>query len=327
MTSALSYIRVSTKRQMNDGISISEQVKSIIAYAKRNGLSIIRYIQEAISGTKITSLTGDQLQGIKHIIIADVSRFSRNVNIGTALIKKITSRGIKVHFIYNDLVITKSSVQNKDCDFMRFIKELELAELESKKIGERISRIYKYKKSRNEYAGGKVPYGLQLYDVDYINENGVQKTVKKFEFNEHEINVIKFIEECRSDNFTEQSLTDLMQKISQYTEPIELDDENYEDHFDFGKLSYKNIANLLNEYEVASKTKFTVCRLLNMKSIKDLTQLTLTTPETNYAPPGTMYAPPGTMYAPPGTMYAPSGTMYENIMDLCMNVFKELILA
>ena len=280
---AIAYCRVSTEGQKIHGFSLSEQKHRIDEYCLKNKLKITYSITETCSGGNNKALLSCLNETSKHIIVCDVTRFSRNINKGLQLIHMLTEKNKIIHFIQENINIDKYDMSSKITDnYINLYKSLEKAAYESEVIGMRISNIKKYKKEMGEYSGGIIPFGLDLYTKTYIDEEGQSRIVKKFKWDEEAKNIIIFIEKCRTPPFTSDEISSLMRKISIYDDPIDLVYIYEYDEVISNKsnepLDYKDIASLLNEYGVMYKKnkKFTASIIQRIKSIKELESLIVT---------------------------------------------------
>lgn len=98
---ARGYCRVSTSMQL-DGVSLETQHKRIQAHCDYKGLNLIKcYEERGVSGKNIErpalqSLLSDLNKG-EYVIVADLSRLSRNTRDALGLFETFKSRG--VHFV------------------------------------------------------------------------------------------------------------------------------------------------------------------------------------------------------------------------------------
>jgi len=269
--SSISYCRVSTKNQSINGRSLDEQAKIISIYAINNNLNIIQYISEIMSGKKNRYLSNNINNGIKNIIFADVSRFSRNVKEGLTLINKLKKK-YNIHFVDENIVINKFS--NEDSiEIKTFKNKLIQAENESIAIGKRIKRIKQFKADKGEHKGGIIPFGLTYKNKIITDGQGNEKIVKKYVLDERAIKIVEFITLCKNPPFTNRLITNSMRKISIYDDPIIIEDENYNNKFvTYERLTDKNIADLLNIYEVTYKNgkPFTSATVRIIRDVNEL---------------------------------------------------------
>ena len=129
------YIRVSTIKQGEHGVSLQEQIDSIKRYASRNGLEIVAEFEEqetaAKSGRPIFSHVLKLLRGGKAegLIIHKIDRSARNLK-DWADLGQLIDQGIEVHFCHESLDLhSRSGRLSADiqaviaADFIRNLRE------------------------------------------------------------------------------------------------------------------------------------------------------------------------------------------------------------
>ena len=105
------YIRVSTFRQGERGVSLQEQRDAITLYAKHNDLVISHWFEEKVTATKRgRPLFGKMLNGIRsgkatRIIIHKIDRSARNLK-DWADLGDLIDQGVDVHFVNESLDVT-----------------------------------------------------------------------------------------------------------------------------------------------------------------------------------------------------------------------------
>jgi site-specific DNA recombinase len=108
MKSFFGYIRVSTQKQGQTGVSLQEQRAAIERYAQRGGLTIAAWLEERETAAKrgravFTRMLSDLRHGKAHgVIIHKIDRTARNLRDWTDLGELIDS-GIEVHFATESL--------------------------------------------------------------------------------------------------------------------------------------------------------------------------------------------------------------------------------
>src|SRR5258705_2665500 len=104
------YIRVSTTRQGEQGVSLDQQRAAIQAYAQRQGLDLIRWFEEQetaarrgrpVFGQMLKLLRGGRASGV---IIHKIDRSARNLR-DWADLGELIDPGIAVHFANEALVL------------------------------------------------------------------------------------------------------------------------------------------------------------------------------------------------------------------------------
>lgn len=276
-TSAVSYSRVSTPNQTS-GMSLSEQNNIISTYAEEHGLKIVQKISEVKSGRNNETMLNYNFKKISNLIIADVSRFSRNYDDGIKRVKILLKKNINIHFVREDFIIKPDMLKyfdnNKPHDAIdKFCARLDETERESEIIAERIRASKIYKRARGEHCGGLVPYGLKTREYSYIDSEGIKKHSKKYEIDADALAVIRFIDKCKSDRYTTKELNDLMTDIVNYEcDYIKLYDE-YDNVVNVNnkRMTNGDIADLLNEFSITYKDKeFTGSIISRIKSEKEI---------------------------------------------------------
>ncbi len=93
----IGYLRVSTEKQ-----HLGNQQDEIARYAKENGITIDRWVEEIVSGKKIYSgrKLGRTISRMKKgdtLIVSEVSRLSRNLTDIMTIMGKCLKKGINIH--------------------------------------------------------------------------------------------------------------------------------------------------------------------------------------------------------------------------------------
>lgn len=273
MLRAIAYARVSTIVQATTGISLSAQINKISKHAQSLNMNIYKIFNDIGSAFDNSKSNSDLFKylnsGINlentNLIICNVSRFSRSKKYGLMGIKEIVNRGLNIYFIEEKLHINSNNIDDKYTELEIY---LNLAEQESITLSNRIKEVKSYGKSIGNYIGGHVPYGIEVYQ----NDQGI----KKYRPNQYQINVIKFVEICRSNNYTAEQLNIIMSKITYFDMdeyPIVLVDDYDIRENNSEPMPFQDIADLLNDYEVYYKypqNKFTYASIRNMKKIEQL---------------------------------------------------------
>lgn len=102
------YIRVSTVKQGERGVSLQEQRDGIIRYAARNNLQIVAWFEERVTAAKQgRPLFSEMLRRLRKgdaegVIIHKIDRSARNFKDWTA-IEELADKGIAVHFVSESL--------------------------------------------------------------------------------------------------------------------------------------------------------------------------------------------------------------------------------
>lgn len=261
---AVIYCRVSSFQQ-NNQYSVSFEVQEIKGQncARLFNLKVdktLKIVESAYNG-KLKTLKKliSEYRG-KNILIYDVSRFCRNVENGMQLLGHALTCNTRLFFVSEGIVWDRNHLHVRETLRLR----LTMAEEESKAIARRVSDARTVKKRNGFFIGGKAKYGYKKIDVD-----GGKKLIE----DENEQNVINFIRMCRTQGTSLRTMNRLMRQISTIfgkKDSLELEFEgqlvdSIQEH-----LSYQNIADLLNDYEVMRRdTNWTAASVSATLKVKD----------------------------------------------------------
>lgn len=188
MAKVIGYVRVSTKGQADDGVSLDMQRAKIAAYAALNDLELGDiFSDEGVSGT-VTERPGlnAALAAAKKgdvICVYSISRLSRSTKQILTISEQLEIKGIDLASISEKIDTTTAAGK------MVFRMMAILAEFERDQTSERTSAALKQKQSKGEKVGGRIPYG---FDVVIVND------VKLLVANEIEQKVIAQVKELRA---------------------------------------------------------------------------------------------------------------------------------
>jgi DNA invertase Pin-like site-specific DNA recombinase len=183
------YIRCSTKNQSNDfyhSSSIDMQLHNCKIYCKDNNLAIIDIISEIKSARDMKNQT-ELLNLVNtnsniNLVVFDVSRFSRNIINGTAIIQQCIDKNIVLHFIKENILVKNNR------DVVPFTTALVNAQVESDTISYRVLRSVEYRKSLGSQFG-KARYGYTMVRNNNIitheenpNEQLIIKLILKIKY-------------------------------------------------------------------------------------------------------------------------------------------------
>lgn len=153
------YVRVSTKYQVMEGISIQSQINECRAYADRKGLVVTNvFADKGKSGTRLTNRPGfkaafDLIKKGDVFLIYSISRASRSIKDLTYIFETLDARGAKI--LSSKETLDGEGAQgflNRNFFFM-------MAEYESKLICDRVSDTMQYRKQAIGTANNRLGYG------------------------------------------------------------------------------------------------------------------------------------------------------------------------
>ena len=156
------YCRVSTTGQAQDGTSLTTQLEACRAYATAQGLTVLKEVQEDISGALVYRPGLDAIRDLARarklsaIICYDPDRLSRNAALLLTLAREWNDAGI-------DLLFVNVHFDNNPEGELNLGMRGVFAQYERAKIAERTQRGKKQRAREGKLAsGGYAPYGYQI---------------------------------------------------------------------------------------------------------------------------------------------------------------------
>ena len=181
---AIGYIRVSTTRQAEEGVSIEAQEAKIRAYCELKGLELGEMIIDAgISGKRADRAGYKKVlelceQGvISAVVVYSLSRFSRSTRDLLDFTEKfVIQKGINFHSLSESVDTSSPSGR-----FMLTVFSA-MAQMERETIVERTKGALEYKKAQGEKTGGDLPYGFNVIDGKLIENPSEQTVIRQILF-------------------------------------------------------------------------------------------------------------------------------------------------
>ena len=172
----IAYIRVSTEKQAEEGVSLEYQRAQIEAYAKYRNLILMDIVEDAgMSGGNnqrrgfSTILSAIEAGVCEAVIVYDLSRLSRDMLTLLALERVITEAGVQLHTVEGQIDTTTPD------GFMSYAMRAFLGEMERRQVKYRTKAAMQHKKSEGLRVG-TVPYGSKLVG-DHLEANDEEATV------------------------------------------------------------------------------------------------------------------------------------------------------
>ena len=179
MTRCIAYLRVSTDKQADHGVSLDAQRAKAEAYASLYDLELVAVIVDAGASAKTLDRPGLQkaLGMLKSgeaeaVLVAKLDRLTRSVRDLDTLIHR--------HFRKAALLSVAEQIDTRSAAGRLVLNVLaSVSQWEREAIGERTSEAMKHKQSRGEYIGGRVPYGYRLAPCGalLVEEEGEQEVL------------------------------------------------------------------------------------------------------------------------------------------------------
>jgi len=169
-TRAIAYLRVSTDKQADRGVSLDAQRAKVEAYAQLYDLELVAI--EVDAGASAKTLNRPALQNVlgalqageaDALLVVKLDRLTRSVRDLGALVERYFAPGKATLLSVGEQIDTRSAAGRLVLNVL-----MSVAQWEREAIGERTSAAMAHKRTLHEYTGGKVPYGWTL-NADGVN--------------------------------------------------------------------------------------------------------------------------------------------------------------
>lgn len=187
-TRAVAYIRVSTDKQAEHGVSLEAQRAKVEAYAALYDLELVGV--EIDAGVSAKTIDRPALQAAlaalksgraDALLVCKLDRLTRSVRDLGDLVDRFFASGKWSLMSVGEQIDTRTAAGRLVLNVLASV-----AQWEREATGERTSAAMQHKARQGEYVGGKVPYGYALAD------DGVRLVAV-----EHEHRVIRRVRELR----------------------------------------------------------------------------------------------------------------------------------
>ena len=175
---AIAYLRVSTDRQGDSGAGLAAQRASITAYAAQNNITILRFEQDILSGSKsIEHRLGlaSAIAGIQKgdaLLIAKRDRLGRDQFLSMSLERLVQKKG--------GSILSADGLGNGDSAGDKFLKSIldAASSFERDLIRARTKAAMQAKRLAGDLIG-KIPFGYQVIDGKLIADQNEQAVIAK----------------------------------------------------------------------------------------------------------------------------------------------------
>ena len=181
MTRTIAYLRVSTDKQADKGISLEAQEEKAKAYAGLYDLNLIETVIDAGESAKTLDRPGLQraLAMLKAgkadaLLVIKLDRLTRSVADLGKLIEKYFAPGKSGLLSVSEQIDTRSASGRLVLNILASVSQWE-----REIIAERTSDAMRHKQSQGEYIGGEVPYGFRLVAGELIEDEAEQEVIQK----------------------------------------------------------------------------------------------------------------------------------------------------
>ena len=164
MTRTIAYLRVSTDKQADRGVSLDAQRAKVAAYAQLYDLELVEVIVDAGESAKSLDRPGLQraLAMLKSgtaeaLLVVKLDRLTRSVVDLGALVERYFAPGKAALLSVGEQIDTRSAAGRLVLNVLASVSQWE-----REAIGERTSTAMQFKITQGEYTGGRAPYGYRL---------------------------------------------------------------------------------------------------------------------------------------------------------------------
>jgi site-specific DNA recombinase len=158
------YCRVS-KRPLPNAPSLEVQEAAMRKYCEEQDLEVLGVVKEIYSATNMSRLRGLQylctcVSSGQHILVYDVSRFSRNVREALNLLEQLKRRNVRVRAVEESIVYGDTASGRN-----YFRLQLCASEYYTDLISTKVRASISHRRLRGDYIG-RAPFGYRLGTVD-----------------------------------------------------------------------------------------------------------------------------------------------------------------
>jgi len=165
MTRTVAYIRVSTDKQAEHGVSLDAQRAKIEAYASLYDLDVVAVLVDAgVSAKTLNRPALSEALGMLDardadaLLVVKLDRLTRSVrDLGTLVERYFARSNGPALMSVSEQIDTRSAAGRLVLNVLASV-----AQWEREATGERTSAALAHKKRQGEYTGGRVPYGWSV---------------------------------------------------------------------------------------------------------------------------------------------------------------------
>ncbi len=163
-TKTIAYLRVSTDKQADRGVSLDAQRVKVAAYAELYDLDLVEVIVDAGESAKSLDRPGLQraLEMLKKgdaeaLLVVKLDRLTRSVVDLGSLVERYFAPGKAALLSVGEQIDTRSAAGRLVLNVLASVSQWE-----REAIGERTAVAMQHKASQGEYTGGQAPYGRRV---------------------------------------------------------------------------------------------------------------------------------------------------------------------
>lgn len=180
-TATLAYLRVSTGKQADQGLSLEVQQDKVIAYARLYDLHLVEIIVDAGESAKTLqrpglqrALTLIQSGQAAALLIIKLDRLTRSVADLGRLIDEYFAPGKAELLSVSEQIDTRSASGRLVLNILASVSQWE-----REIIAERTREVMRHKQKHGEYIGGHIPYGFEVIDGELVANGWEQQVIRQ----------------------------------------------------------------------------------------------------------------------------------------------------
>jgi len=177
MTRAIGYVRVSTDKQADHGVSLEAQLAKIKAYAELYDLELVDIVVETGSARSLeregllNALGRLQAGEASALVVAKLDRLTRSVG--------DLGRLVDSYFKDFSLLSVSEQIDTRSAAGRLVLNVLaSVSQWEREVIGERTSTAMQHMKAQGQYTGGQAPYGFRLEAGSLVKDQAEQRVLE-----------------------------------------------------------------------------------------------------------------------------------------------------
>lgn len=165
-TKTVAYIRVSTDKQADKGVSLDAQRAKVDAYAALYDLEVVEVVVDAGVSAKTLDRPGlGRALGMlrrgeaEALLVVKLDRLTRSVRDLGELVSDVFAPGRAALLSVSEQIDTRSAAGRLVLNVLASVSQWE-----REAIGERTSAAMQHKRAAGEYTGGRVRFGFRVVD-------------------------------------------------------------------------------------------------------------------------------------------------------------------
>lgn len=181
MTRAVAYLRVSTEKQADRGVSLEAQRAKVEAYAALYDVELVEVIVDAGVSAKTLDRPGlakalGMLKSGKAdaLLVVKLDRLTRSVRDLGELVERHFAPGKAALLSVGEQIDTRSAAGRLVLNVLASVSQWE-----REAIGERTSAAMQHKASQGEFCGGEAPYGFAVESGRLVALEGEQAVIRE----------------------------------------------------------------------------------------------------------------------------------------------------